>query len=296
MKDMIIILLIISLIITIFYLILLKKSLKKLNRDLDKKLITESNVLLTTDVSDKDLCKLIKTINNTLKEYTSLKNEYENKNSNLRKMMTNISHDLRTPLTSALGYIDILLKTSSNPKDIKNLKIIEERLKRLSELINSFFEFSKIISNDEEIKVNKVNLVNVLENSISNHYEDFSNDKRVINLNVSKPKINILSNEMMLRRIFDNLIRNSYKHSKGNLDIKVETDNKVIITFTNELLYKNLDTERIFVEFYTVDIARTKGNTGLGLAIVKEFVKELGGTITASKKKNKLIMTITFDK
>lgn len=296
MKDIIIILLIISLIITIFYLILLKKSLKKLNRDLDKKLITESNVLLTTDVSDKDLCKLIKTINNTLKEYTSLKNEYENKNSNLRKMMTNISHDLRTPLTSALGYIDILLKTSSNPKDIKNLKIIEERLKRLSELINSFFEFSKIISNDEEIKVNKVNLVKILENSISNHYEDFSNDKRVINLNISKPKINILSNEMMLMRIFDNLIRNSYKHSKGNLDIKVETDNKVIITFTNELLYKNLDTERIFDEFYTVDIARTKGNTGLGLAIVKEFVKELGGTITASKKKNKLIMTITFDK
>ena len=191
MKDIIIILLIISLIITIFCLILLKKSLKKLNRDLDKKIMTESNVLLTTDVSDKDLCKLIKTINNTLKEYTSLKNEYENKNSNLRKMMTNISHDLRTPLTSALGYIDILLKTSSNPKDIKNLKIIEERLKRLSELINSFFEFSKIISNDEEIKVNKVNLVKILENSISNHYEDFSNDKRVINLNISKPKINI---------------------------------------------------------------------------------------------------------
>ena len=296
MKDIIIILLIISLIITIFCLILLKKSLKKLNRDLDKKIMTESNVLLTTDVSDKDLCKLIKTINNTLKEYTSLKNEYENKNSNLRKMMTNISHDLRTPLTSALGYIDILLKTSSNPKDIKNLKIIEERLKRLSELINSFFEFSKIISNDEEIKVTEVNLVKILENSISNHYEDFSNDKRVINLNISKPKINILSNEMMLMRIFDNLIRNSYKHSKGNLDIKVETDNKVIITFTNELLYKNLDTERIFDEFYTVDIARTKGNTGLGLAIVKEFVKELGGTITASKKENKLIMTITFDK
>lgn len=296
MKDIIIILLIISLIITIFCLILLKKSLKKLNRDLDKKIITESNVLLTTDVSDKDLCKLIKTINNTLKEYTSLKNEYENKNSNLRKMMTNISHDLRTTLTSALGYIDILLKTSSNPKDIKNLKIIEERLKRLSELINSFFEFSKIISNDEEIKVNKVNLVKILENSISNHYEDFSNDKRVINLNISKPKINILSNEMMLMRIFDNLIRNSYKHSKGNLDIKVEIDNNIVITFTNDLLNKNLDTERIFDEFYTVDIARTKGNTGLGLAIVKDFVKELGGTITASKKKNKLIMTITFDK
>ena len=240
---------------------------------------------------------MIDTINNTLKEYTNIRNEYENKNNNLQKMMTNISHDLRTPLTSALGYIDIILKSEDiSQSEIKNLKIIEERLKRLSDLINSFFEFSKIISNNENIKIENVNLIAILEKSISNHYEDFSNKNRIINFKTNQQKIIIKSNEVMLERIFDNLIRNAYKHSISNLDIDVRMTNRVEITFTNDLIYKDLDTDKIFDEFYTVDISRTKGNTGLGLAIVKEFVTELGGTIQAKKVKDKLKIKITFNK
>lgn len=297
MTTIIIIILIIVLIIAIFYLLLLKKALNKLSNDLDKKIKNQSNVLLTTDFSDKDLCHMIDTINNTLKEYTNIRNEYENKNNNLQKMMTNISHDLRTPLTSALGYIDIILKSEDiSQSEIKNLKIIEERLKRLSDLINSFFEFSKIISNNENIKIENVNLIAILEKSISNHYEDFSNKNRIINFKTNQQKIIIKSNEVMLERIFDNLIRNAYKHSISNLDIDVRMTNRVEITFTNDLIYKDLDTDKIFDEFYTVDISRTKGNTGLGLAIVKEFVTELGGTIQAKKVKDKLKIKITFNK
>lgn len=297
MTTIIIIILIIVLIIAIFYLLLLKKALNKLSNDLDKKIKNQSNVLLTTDFSDKDLCHMIDTINNTLKEYTNIRNEYENKNNNLQKMMTNISHDLRTPLTSALGYIDIILKSEDiSQSEIKNLKIIEERLKRLSDLINSFFEFSKIISNNENIKIENVNLIAILEKSISNHYEDFSNKNRIINFKTNQQKIIIKSNEVMLERIFDNLIRNAYKHSVSNLDIDVRMTNRVEITFTNDLIYKDLDTDKIFDEFYTVDISRTKGNTGLGLAIVKEFVTELGGTIQAKKTKDKLKIKITFNK
>lgn len=297
MTTIIIIILIIVLIIAIFYLLLFKKALNKLSNDLDKKIKNQSNVLLTTDFSDKDLCHMIDTINNTLKEYTNIRNEYENKNNNLQKMMTNISHDLRTPLTSALGYIDIILKSEDiSQSEIKNLKIIEERLKRLSDLINSFFEFSKIISNNENIKIENVNLIAILEKSISNHYEDFSNKNRIINFKTNQQKIIIKSNEVMLERIFDNLIRNAYKHSISNLDIDVRMTNRVEITFTNDLIYKDLDTDKIFDEFYTVDISRTKGNTGLGLAIVKEFVTELGGTIQAKKVKDKLKIKITFNK
>ena len=297
MTTIIIIILIIVLIIAIFYLLLLKKALNKLSNDLDKKIKNQSNVLLTTDFSDKDLCHMIDTINNTLKEYTNIRNEYENKNNNLQKMMTNISHDLRTPLTSALGYIDIILKSEDiSQSEIKNLKIIEERLKRLSDLINSFFEFSKIISNNENIKIENVNLIAILEKSISNHYEDLTNKNRIINFKTSQQKIIIKSNEVMLERIFDNLIRNAYKHSISNLDIDVRMTNRVEITFTNDLIYKDLDTDKIFDEFYTVDISRTKGNTGLGLAIVKEFVTELGGTIQAKKVKDKLKIKITFNK
>ncbi len=295
MKDIIIIILVILLFIAIFYLFLLKRSIRKFNKDLTKKLKQNSNIILTTDFTDKDLSDLVDNINATLIKYNNIKNEYENKNNNLQRMMTNISHDLRTPLTSALGYIDIVQKSNLTKKEkSKNLKIIEERLKRLSDLINSFFEFSKIISNNENIKLEKVNLVAILEKSISNHYEDFSKENRVINFKASKRKIFVNSNEMMLARVFDNLIRNSYKHSKSNLDITIDTSSNVQISFSNDLLYNDLDVDRIFDEFYTVDISRTKGNTGLGLAIVKEFIEQLNGTIKAEKKNHKLVFIITF--
>lgn len=178
---------------------------------------------------------------------------------------------------------------------IKNLKIVEERLKRLSELIDSFFEFSKILSNDQVIELDEINLVAVMEKSISNHYEDFSKDNRMIDFKTNKRKIKIKSNEVMLVRVFDNLIRNAYKHSNGNLDIEInQTPDKVKIKFINDLLYNDLDVDRIFDEFYTVDISRTKGNTGLGLAIAKEFVEQLKGKINADKKNNKLRITIIF--
>ena len=295
MKDIIIIILVILLFIAIFYLFLLKRSIRKFNKDLTKKLKQNSNIILTTDFTDKDLSDLVDNINATLIKYNNIKNEYENKNNNLQRMMTNISHDLRTPLTSALGYIDIVQKSNLTKKEkSKNLKIIEERLKRLSDLINSFFEFSKIISNNENIKLEKVNLVAILEKSISNHYEDFSKENRVINFKASERKIFVNSNEMMLARVFDNLIRNSYKHSKSNLDITIDTSSNVQISFSNDLLYNDLDVDRIFDEFYTVDISRTKGNTGLGLAIVKEFIEQLNGTIKAEKKNHKLVFIITF--
>ena len=100
----------------------------------------------------------------------------------------------------------------------------------------------------------------------------------------------------MLERIFDNLIRNAYKHSISNLDISVKIKDEIEITFINNLTYKNLDTDKIFDEFYTVDISRTKGNTGLGLAIAKEFAEQLNGQISASKNQNKLIIKLKFNK
>ena len=294
MKDIIIIILVILLLIAIFYLVLLKRVIIKINKNLTQKIKQNSNIILTTDLTDKDLSNLINNINATLIKYNNIKNEFENKNKNLERMIINISHDLRTPLTSALGYIDIIQKESLEEEKSKNLKIIEERLKRLADLINSFFEFSKIISNNEFIKYEKVNLVAILEKTISNHYEDFSKENRVINFKTTKRKIFIHSNEMMLERIFDNLIRNAYKHSESDLDISIKVANSIQITFSNDLLYNNLDIKKIFNEFYTVDISRTKGNNGLGLAIVKEFVEQLNGIIKAKKDNHKLTFIINF--
>lgn len=295
--EIILVILVIIILFLVCYLFFMKRELKRIKKELNLVLSRKTNGLVHTEFVSKEIHDLVECINTHLTEIKSKESKLERKNANFVKMIRNISHDLRTPLTSSLGYVSLMLDSDMPDQEkSKNLKIVEDRLKRLSELIDSFFEFSKILSNDQIIELNEINLVAIIEKSISNYYEDFSNQHRIINFKTNKQKIIIKSNEVMLERIFDNLIRNAYKHSVSNLDIDVRMTNRVEITFTNDLIYKDLDTDKIFDEFYTVDISRTKGNTGLGLAIVKEFVTELGGTIQAKKTKDKLKIKITFNK
>lgn len=298
MLKVIIVILIILLFIAAFYLYHLKKSLKALNKDLENKLKAKSNVLLTASIADKDLARLINMINHTLKEYNEIQDNYENKSQSLQKMMINISHDLRTPLTSILGYIDILLNSNLDIKtQMKYLNIIQNRLKDLSALVDSFFELSKVITNSQSIDYYKINVVGLLEECIASFYEDFNNQNRTIDFQSSKNSIYLNSNSTMLKRIFNNLIVNAYKHSTSNLNIHIkETKNQIIIKFNNKIDLKDIDVLKIFDEFYTADISRTKGHTGLGLYIAKEFTKQLNGDIKASKNKEDFTITIIFKK
>ena len=294
--EIILVILVIIILFLVCCLFFMKMELRRIKKELALVLSRKTNGLIHTEFTSKEIHDLVECINTHLTEIKSKESKLERKNANFVKMIRNISHDLRTPLTSSLGYVSLMLESDITEQEkIKNLKIVEERLKRLSELIDSFFEFSKILSNNQIIELDEINLVAVVEKAISNHYEDFSKDNRMIDFKTNKRKIKIKSNEVMLIRVFDNLIRNAYKHSNGNLDIEINQNNdKVKIKFINDLLYNDLDVDRIFDEFYTVDISRTKGNTGLGLAIAKEFVEQLKGKIKADKKNNKLIITIIF--
>ena len=241
--------------------------------------------------------RLITEINALLKEMREMKISYHQKNHALEQMMTNISHDLRTPLTSAMGYIDLIQHSElSEEEKSRELAIIEKRLIRLEELINSFFELSQIVSGGKKPEKTEINLVSVLEEAIVHYYDDYCDRGRQIILECEHRKLIFLSNQNMLLRIFDNLINNALKHGMGDLTIIVEAAENFRITFTNKLISNELDIEHIFDEFYTTDISRTKGNTGLGLAIAKQFTEMLGGVIRASQNGELFILTIQFPK
>ena len=291
--EFIIIILIIVIIILLTYLFLYHNEIKHISKEIDIIKDLNSNTLIHSKYNLKIINNLIYKINNLLTESKNIKIDYGNKNKSLMKMMTNISHDLRTPLTSALGYIDIILKTDlSEEEKKKDLITIEKRLRRLEELISSFFEFSRIISTNKLPTLEKINLTSILEESVIVFYDDYKKNNRKILLDCNQRKIIINSNKMLLTRIFENLIGNAYKHSNSDLSIKVEIANKVKIIFSNELLDDDVDVDKIFDEFYTVDISRTKEGTGLGLAIAKEFTRQLNGKIYAEKRKGQLKIII----
>lgn len=291
--NILVVILLTIIFILVIYLFLLKKEIKRIRYDLDEILSIDSNKLLHSEFGDKELNKLLQKINKMITYVKNKEHHLERKNNSLKKEITNITHDLRTPLTSALGYIDLVLKSNlSKDEAIKELKIIENRLLRLNELINSFFEFQVITTSTKEINMEMVNLVAIIEEYISYYYDDFNRrNRKIIFINEIK-KCLISSNEEMLKRVVDNLIGNSLKHSNSDLTIQLSKNKDIKLLFENEVIDNNLDVDHIFDEFYTSDISRTKGNTGLGLAIAKTFIENLNGSISAKKNKNILSITI----
>lgn len=243
----------------------------------------DSNGLLHTIGSDSDIRRLTAEINALLRELRQTEIRYRRKSHDLEQMMTNISHDLRTPLTSALGYVGMLQNPDlPEAERRRELATIEKRLQRLEELIDAFFEFSGVISGEKMPDTVPLNLVGVLEESIGHYFDEFSNRNREIRFVCGEAKLTVTSNRNMLLRVFDNLIGNACRHGQGDLQITVTAADKISVCFENPLSDPNLEIDRVFDEFYTTDISRTKGHTGLGLAIAKQFTELLGGEIRAS--------------
>lgn len=293
--EITIVVLVFVILMLISYLFMQKKEIRRLAQSLKTILETDTNHLLHVETSDKDVKALSKEINDLVKYIKTKEVIISQKNEALKKGITNITHDFRTPLTSSLGYIDLVLHDNITKEEKqKDLKIIQARLLRLSELINNFFEYSKTISNKEKQNLTSINVIDLLEERIIFFYEDFHNQNRKIELDKPNEKIMMLSNRNMLSRIFDNLIGNAFKHSNKDLKIQVVQDQTIKIIFRNKIDNYDLDVDRIFDEFYISDISRTKGNTGLGLAIVKDFTELLDGRVVANIKEDILNIEIVF--
>lgn len=272
--------------IVLLFLMMQKRELKCISEQLDRILSHNSNELVHS-VNGSVSSDFINRINKLLKKINETQQYCNRKNHDMEQMMTNISHDLRTPLTSATGYINIVL--NSDMPDCERQAAIRtagQRLTHLEELINSFFELSKIISGNKKPEKQQLDLVSILQEAIVHHYDDFTVQNREIQLNCDKTRLIAASDPNMLMRIFDNLIVNAYKHSSGDLTVTVTGADDIHVRFENDLHDSSMDVSRIFDEFYTTDISRTKGNTGLGLAIAKQFAELLGGEISAEYKNN----------
>ena len=285
----------------LWYLFMLKTEMKRIGNDLDDILTIDSNQLLHEKLSDRDVKVFLKKINDMIVRVRRKEIDLERRDNYLQKEITNITHDLRTPLTSALGYIDLILRSDMTKEEqIKELKIVERRLIRLQELIGAFFEFSMITTSNHEVEIKQMNLVAVVEECMSYYYDDFISNNKNIKFICDYKKCMINSNLEMMKRIIDNLLGNALKYSDKDLTISLSENNadrdkcKIILSFSNGVGEADIDVEHIFDEFYTADISRTKGNTGLGLAIVKEFTEVLGVDINAVLEEKELIINLIF--
>lgn len=284
----------IVLFVAIFFILkvlIMKQEIKNIGESLADILKSDTNNLITISTNDKKLKKIAVLLNHSLKNLRKLELEYKNGNKELKTSITNISHDLRTPLTAIRGYLDLMDNNNLSEKQIKYLDIIDSKVKDLTLLTEQLFDFSKTLDIQAEMKQENLIINDILEDSVASFYSLFANHNIIPNIDICKDKVIRLLNENMLKRIFENIISNAIKYSKQDFNIKLYSNG--IIEFSNQA--DDLDQvslEQLFDRYYTVKSA--KKSNGIGLSIAKQLVDLSGGTLEAKYKNNMLTIIVKF--
>lgn len=271
---LIISILVIACTILIIKLYLMKKSIREIEKNYTYILKADTNNLITISSSDVDIKKLTTHLNNNLIELRKQKLQYQNGNKEIENIITNISHDLRTPLTVLKGYTDLIKNEQLSKNQKKYLNVIEKKANELIELTEQLFEFSKMI--DIDTKKEKCCLNEILEEALVSFYNIFKEKNIVTKVSICSKKIYRNVNKIALIRIFENILSNVSKYSNGDFNLKMEENG--IITFANKSdLLDETTTEKIFGRYFSVENA--KESNGIGLAIAKQLVELNNGSI-----------------
>lgn len=203
---------------------------------------------------------------------------YTRGDAELKTAVTNISHDLRTPLTAICGYLDLMKNEEKSEKLSKYLDIIEDRADAMKQLTEELFRYSVVMSENGEAVTETVTVNNVLEDCIMGYYAALCEKGIEPSVHITEKKIVREISRADLSGVFSNLMGNVLKYSDGDLDITLDDDG--VITFSNTASsLDGVDVGRLFDRFFTVEAARS--STGLGLSIARSLIEKMNGSISA---------------
>lgn len=283
--------LLLALLILCIYIIILHRDMEGLHIQLREILSQDTNRLLSVSSSDGHIRKLAAELNQQLKTMRKLQLRYQKGDAELKNAITNIAHDLRTPLAAISGYLELLGQEKSNEKVIRYLSIIRERTDSLKSLTEDLFRYSVISSEAENMQLEPVSLNRELEIALAASYGILV--ERNIEPRISMPDAPVVRNldKTALQRVFSNILINAAKYSDGDLSVSLLPDGTVTFSNTARSL-SEIEVGKLFDRFYTVENA--KGSTGLGLSIAKILTEKMGGSIEAELIEDKLHIQVVF--
>ena len=283
---------IIVIILLLIKIIAMKKSVRNLRADFVARGKLDTNSLIGIDSRDKDLRELTDDINKTLTELREAFHKYNLGDNELKTAITNVAHDIRTPLTAIMGYLELMKKQEMTPETEKYLAIIEERCQHMKKLTEELFEYSVVSTSETKEELTEVSLNRVLEDTLMNYYAALV-EKGI------EPEIDICDERVVrklypsyVERIFSNLISNALKYSDGDLRVSLSAEGTVVFANKASSL-SNVAVEKLFDRFFTVETAMNE-STGLGLSIVKTFAQRMNCQIGAKYEGGSLIIEINF--
>lgn len=269
---------------------MMQKSMDEICSCLSEHLSSDTNQLITVSSSDKHVRLLASEIAKQLAELRRQRRQYINGDRELKEAVTNISHDLRTPLTAICGYLELLEAEEMTDNTRRYVEQISNRTEALKALTEELFRYS-VISSVSDLSYEKVNVGRVLEETLISFYGAF--EQKNITPNISLPDGVIIRflDKSALSRIFGNIISNAVKYSDGDFSVTMTDAGEITFSNTASEL-SSVDVGKLFDRFYTVDSARK--STGLGLSIAKLLTERMGGCISANYKSNTLSIMLSF--
>ncbi len=267
-----------------------KKALRDICALFDKHLTADTNTLITVSTGDRHIRKLAAHLNDELAALRSQRRKYMKGDQALKDAVTNISHDLRTPLTAVSGYLELLDKEELNKDAARYLSCIRNRTEALKSLTEELFRYTTSLS-AEKMTLEPLDIRTVLEESLLCLYGAMVQKEMVPDVQIPEVPVIRQLNRPALSRVFSNILQNALKYGEGALSVSLQESGEILFSNPAPSL-DPVQVQKLFNRFFTVENA--KNSTGLGLSIAKTLVQEMQGEITAEYKKNRLSIRILF--
>lgn len=273
-----------------------KRQMHDICRQLSFLMKNESNMLITGDVGYGGMKKLMEILNELLMSRKKEQKKYLEKEKIISDTYTNLSHDIRTPLTSLDGYFQLLEQCEDYKEEKHYLDIIQERIHSLKDMLEELFLFTKIKNEDYHLEMKQCCINQILKQTIFSYYDEWMLKGIEPEINIIDQPLYVEGNEAAFQRIFRNVIKNTLDHGTKGIGISLESINeKALIRIWNKVQNtKEIDVEKIFERFYKADEARSQTSSGLGLSIAKELVEKMQGKIGVEIIDEKFCIEIIF--
>lgn len=269
---------------------MMHKAALEIGEAFEDRLAADTNTLIDISSRDPYLCQLAASINTQLRILRKQRHKYLSGDRELTEAVTNISHDLRTPLTAICGYLDLLEKEPLSENAARYLSLIANRTEAMKQLTEELFRYSVILST-QELEMETVCLNSVLEETIAAFYAALTARGLRPQIYMSGKRVEKRLNREALSRVFGNLLNNALKYSDGDLEITLHDNGEIMFANTASGL-NEIQVGKLFDRFFTVEAARN--SNGLGLAISKTLIEQMGGTIAADYCRGRLTIRIQF--
>lgn len=284
MKNVLILVLLLVCAVLIGRQVTLEKGLRRAARRMREQMADETTARLALPCPSAGAEELLVCLNQLLELRQEERAQYRRKEQALRQQIANVSHDLRTPLTSILGYLQLLEGDGLSPeKRTEYLAVIEARARTLQVFIATFYDLSRIEGGELPLEREKVDLGRALSDQLAASYEQIEESGLVMEVAIDSNLPPVWADSGAVTRIFSNLLTNALRHGKDSLSIRLYQEGSAIVSaFSNRAEdLTSEDAAHVFERFYTADKMRTGQSTGLGLAIVKALAERMGHTTAA---------------